>query len=111
MGLELSSEDQRSAANISVTLSGQLIVAALAMLAIEGAVLSFVYSDRKTTYLFSILIIVAAICFIGSIFVSGKGITVLRNKGYDGNWELKSSKDQFNSIQKFPTPTTRFANP
>lgn len=96
MGLVLSSEDQRAAANISVTLSGQLIAAALAMLAIEGAVLSFVYASRTTSYWFLALIILAALSFIGSIFVAGKGITALRNKGYEGTWELNCSKAHFN---------------
>ncbi len=96
MGLALSSEDQRAAANISVTLSGQLIAAALAMLAIEGAVLSFVYASRTTGYWFLALIILAAISFIGSIYVAGKGMTVLRNKGYEGTWELNRSKSHFN---------------
>lgn len=89
-------EDERAAANISVTLSGQLIAAALAMLAVEVAVLSFVCSNRTTGYWFIGLIIIAAICFISSIFVAGKGITALRNKGYKGKWELASTQNKFN---------------
>jgi len=89
-------DDERAAANITVTLSGQIIAAALAMLAIEGAVLSFVYSNRITDYRFFVLIIVAAVSFISSIYRAGKGITALRNQGYEGNWELKSTKNHFN---------------
>lgn len=96
----MSSEDQRAAANISVILSGQLMAAALAMLAVEGAVLSFVYSYRITGYFFFTFIVLAAIFFICSIGVAGKGITDLRDKGYEGNWEPKLTKNHFDRQAK-----------
>jgi hypothetical protein len=92
----MSTEDQRVAGNISITLSSQLMAAALAMLAIEGVVLSLIYDKRESSYWFIVLIILAALCFIGSILVAGKGITIIRNKGYNGTWEFKSSRCYFN---------------
>ena len=97
MGLKMLTDDQRSAANISVTLSGQLIAASLGMLAIEGAVLTFAFSYRETRIWFTVLIIFAALFFISSIFKAGKGITDVRNKVYAGSWRPIDSKSFFNS--------------
>lgn len=89
-------EDKRTAVNITTNLSSQLIAAALAMLAIEGGVISFVYGQRETEEWFMYLIIIAAAAFVISIFLAGKGITKLRDSGMDGIWDISKGKNYFN---------------
>lgn len=91
------SEDIRAAVNITTNLSGQLIAAALAMLAIEGGVVSFVYGQRETEQCFIYLIVLAAVAFVSSIYLAGKGITKLRDSGLNGSWNIQEGKYYFNS--------------
>jgi hypothetical protein len=89
-------EDKRTAVKITTNLSGQLITAALAMLAIEGGVISFVYRQEETGEWFMPLIIIAAAAFVTSIFLAGKGITKLRDSGQGGTWDIAEGKYYFN---------------
>jgi hypothetical protein len=89
-------EDKRTAVNITTNLSGQLITAALAMLAIECGVISFVYGQAETGKWFVPLIIIAAAAFVISIFLAGKGITKLRDSGLAGTWDITEGKNYFN---------------
>lgn len=84
----MGTEDRRVAVGISITLSGQLIAAALAMLAIEGAFVSYAVANREVSPGFVPVAILAAVCFIASIFVAGKAITRSRNSGHAGIWDL-----------------------
>ena len=92
----MSEEDKRTAVGISVTLSGQLITAALAMLAVEGAFVAFALGNRNVVGGFRWLSGLTAILFILSIFVAGKGITKARNDGFNGAWNLQTTKNHFN---------------
>lgn len=93
MGTE---DDKRSAVSISIGLSGQLITAALAMLTVEGAYVSYVLDKRIPASLFEIVSALSVICFILSVFLAGKAITAARNEGFSGNWSLEAGKNQFN---------------
>jgi hypothetical protein len=90
-------EDQRTAAGMTVTLSSQLIAAALGMLALEGAYVAFVLGTRVVAPWFGLIAVVSGSCFIASIFVAGKGITKVRDGGFDGQWSITEGKGLFNS--------------
>lgn len=92
----MSEEDKRAAVSISINLSTQLIAAALATLAVQGAYASYALGDRAVRPGFTILCIISAILLVASIFVAGKGITEARNSGYEGRWELAIGKKKFN---------------
>lgn len=92
----MSNEDKRTAVGISVTLSTNLIAAALAMLAVQGAFVAYALGDRQTKASFGAVAVVAAACFVISVFVAGKGITISRNAGYTGSWDLSAGKSYFN---------------
>lgn len=89
-------EDRRVAVGISITLSSQLITAALAMLTIEGAYLGFVLGAREISPLFLLFTVLSAVAFFGSIFAAGKAITQSRDLGFDGNWDTKATKGKYN---------------
>lgn len=91
-----SDEDKRTAVEFSVTLSGQLISAALAMLAVVGGYVAYVMCNRTPSPLFPWLSAAASIAFITSIFVAGKAITESRNAGFEGNWSLEVGRPQYN---------------
>jgi hypothetical protein len=90
------SEDQRSAVGISVTLSSQLIAAALAMIAVAGAFTTLVVDKRITGGLFWFFIGGSFLCFVISIFAGGRGVTAARDTGFAGNWTLNAGKNWFN---------------
>ncbi|TET47494.1 hypothetical protein E3J62_01300 [candidate division TA06 bacterium] len=92
----MSEEDKRTAVGMSVTLSVQLIGAALAMLTIEAAYVAFVLASRDITGLFVLFGFVTAILFILSIVIAGLGITESRNSGYSGSWRLDVGRKFFN---------------
>jgi outer membrane murein-binding lipoprotein Lpp len=92
----MADEDKRCAVGFSITLSSQLIAAGLAMLAVEGAYVSYALGARATTRAFVPLSLVAGLAFIVSIFVAGKAITQARNAGFDGGWTLEAGRSMFN---------------
>jgi len=89
-------EDKRTAIGISISLSGHLITAALAMIAIEGAYLAFALGNREVSEWFYIFASLTASSFIVSILIAGRGITESRDSGFEGNWDITKSKNKFN---------------
>jgi outer membrane protein OmpA-like peptidoglycan-associated protein len=89
-------EDKRSAISFSVTLSSQLVTAALAMLTVEGAFVAFALSNRSVETGFTLFVLLAGVSFILSIVIAGKGITAARDAGFQGNWSLEAGKNYFN---------------
>ena len=90
------SEDRKSAVQMGVTLSSQIIQAALTILTIEVVYIAYVLPNRDTSIWFVLSAIAAFICFIVSIFIAGKAITRCRDYGFEGKWNISSSKNSFN---------------
>ncbi|MBW7884482.1 MAG: hypothetical protein H3C34_17950 [Caldilineaceae bacterium] len=89
-------EDRRAAVNVSITLSSQLIAAALAGLTVLAAYVAYVLSERETPPVFGISALLAAAAFIASIFVAGRAITASRDRGFAGDWSLAAGKSLYN---------------
>lgn len=96
MGANGGCVDQRTAVQISVTLSGQLWTAAMAMLAIEGAYYSFAHVNRSVSTWFDSLALLALISFVYSMIQVGRGATKSRDDGYKAEWNLRIGKPHFN---------------
>lgn len=96
MGLTMAIEDKRLAVNMSITLSTQLMAAALAILAILGAFTTYALKERVVPSFFMILAIVAFLLFIVSIYFGGKGISKSNRDGFEGNWSIEKRKSYFN---------------
>lgn len=92
----MATEDQREAVKVSVTLGGQLMTAALAVLAIEGAFITFALGNRNVQFGFYVTAGLTFLLFVASIFLGGKGVTQVRNAGFQGNWRLEEGKAFFN---------------
>jgi hypothetical protein len=90
-------DDQRAAVGFSVTLSGQLIAASMATLAVEGAYVWYALGSRLTLAGFTVFAALAAVLIAVSIFKAGKGITKARNAGFAGTWNLAEGKRDFNA--------------
>ena len=90
-------EDQRAAVGFSITLSGQLIAAAMATLAVECAYVSYALGARVVPYYFFIVGGLAGVLIVVSIMKGGKGITKARNAGFAANWSLEEGKKEFNA--------------
>jgi hypothetical protein len=88
--------DKRRAVEITVTLSSQLIAAALAMLAVEGALVTYALAERVVHPAFPWVISISFLSFAASIFVAGKGITEARDKGFEGKWHTLIGRNKFN---------------
>lgn len=90
-------EDFRIAVGFSVTLSGQLVQAAVTLLTVQGAYVAYVLTSRETKPPFELFAILAFLVFILSIYFSGKGVTAARNAGFAGKWSLDAGKSYFNA--------------
>lgn len=92
----MTEEDKRAAVSISLNLSTQIIAAALALLAVEGAYAAYALGGRQVKSGFIFACILSATLVVASIFIAGKGITAARNAGYNGLWDLNVGKRHFN---------------
>lgn len=90
------SDDKKDAVNIGVTLSGQLITAALAMIAVIGTFGTFIADKRDIGYFYYLIVVGAFLSFVTSIYYGGKGINQARNDGFGSNWNLTETKTYFN---------------
>ncbi|MFX0137505.1 MAG: hypothetical protein ACFFDN_27960, partial [Candidatus Hodarchaeota archaeon] len=91
----MSNKDQRTAVDMSFSLSNRLMAAALAMLTILAAFFAYVIGNREPGIVFFIIAAFTFIFFVGSIFIGGKGISKSYNAGYNGNWNLGIGKPWF----------------
>lgn len=89
-------EDRRKAVEITITLSGRLVTAALTMLTVEGAFAAYAHAERDVGVGFLLGVILSALSFVLSIVIAGHGITKSRNSGYKGNWDIAVGKNHFN---------------
>ena len=89
-------EDEREAVKLSVTLSNQLVAAALAMIAVEGAFSVFVIGNRLVSNWFFLFALLTFAFFVASIFVGGKGTSASCSSGFKGKWSLEAGTKRFN---------------
>jgi len=87
--------DKKDAVNIGVSLSSQLIAAALAMITVVGAFAAFVLDKKIVGWVYYLIIISSFLSFVISIFFGGKGIDKARKDGYASNWNLDNTKNFF----------------
>jgi hypothetical protein len=79
-------DDVRQAASLAVGIAGSVATAALAVLAVLGAVVTYVAANYEGLTLFYVLAGVAAILIIGAVYLGIAGIAEITNKGYQGTW-------------------------
>ncbi len=89
-------ENKKDAVNIGITLSTQLISAALSMLTIIGAIVFFVLDKKQVNWVFFFVISIGFFSFIVSIYNGAKGIDKARKDGFNGVWNLSNTKRFFN---------------
>lgn len=89
-------EDRRLATEIFVNLSTQLMAASLAMIAVEGAFVTFFIDKNKVIPLFFAASLASFVFFVLSIYFGGLGINDLAKSGFQGDWDLNISKARFN---------------
>ena len=89
--------DKKDAVNIGVTLSGQLITAALAMIAVIGTFATFIIDKRNVGFGYYLVSGGAFLSFVVSIYFGGKGIDKARKDGFTGNWNLDNTRAFFNN--------------
>ena len=90
-------EDKRQAVNMAAGLSGQLITAALGMIALQGAYVAFAADKKQCGFWFWALMLAAFLIFVASIFCAGKGTAKLYKDGFAGKWNPDSGKGLFNA--------------
>jgi cell division protein FtsB len=88
-------EDKKAAIQLWTTVSTQLITATLAMMAVQGAFVTFFFDKRKPTTAFYVLSVVTLILFILSIGFAAKGIGDLAQSGYGGEWKKELAVPRF----------------
>lgn len=88
-------EDKREAVNIGISLSNQLITISLALIAVVGAVATFIMQQREVHFWFYFCLALSFFSLLASIFCGGKGINKVRNKGFNGEWTTTEGKKCF----------------
>jgi hypothetical protein len=88
-------ENKRQAVNMAAALSGQLITAALGMIALQGAYVAFAADKKECHWDFWSLMLAAFLVFVVSIFCAGKGTAKLYKKGVEGVWNPDLGKCLF----------------
>lgn len=85
-------DNLKEASKFVVGLSTSLISAALTFIAITGAMLTFILTNRTPTPASHIFFIVALIFFVGSMISGTKGIDYIKRQALSGTWKFKSDK-------------------
>lgn len=88
-------EDNRTAANMTVTLSTQLMAASLAIIAVEGAIYTFVNDKRIPSGWFTVFVVLVFLFFLLSIYMGGRGVNKVRKAVSDGTWTINLVRDEF----------------
>src|SRR6266498_4639746 len=89
-------EKTRQAAGIAVTLSTQLVGAALTMVTLVAAFVTFFLDKRHPGIGFTILALIAVSLFIAGIVIGGKGIANVYGEVASGTWEPQHGRRAFN---------------
>lgn len=88
-------ENKRQAVNMAAGLSGQLITAALGMIALQGAYVAFAADKKQCGEGFWFLMLVAFLSFVASVVCAGKATARLYKNGAVGNWDPLAGKSLF----------------
>ena len=88
-------DDRRAAVEIKVSLSSYLISAALTVLGVQVALVTFILDKRDGLMAFGVLSCVGALLLVASMFLGGKGISEAYKQGFSGDWQMTSSQGQF----------------
>src|ERR1700755_1780964 len=88
-------EDKRAAVSMWVTLSSLVITAALAVIAVEGAFVTYALDKRVPGTTFYVLTVLSAGILIFSILNGGAGINRLTDDGFKGLWGLNVAGGYF----------------
>jgi len=96
-----SNDDRSAAAGVLSNLSGFIISASLAMLAIEGALLAFVLGDRVAGTIFFVVFSLSFLSFVFSIFCGGWGVTRTAERLAAGRWTISIGSGWFSAQAGF----------
>jgi len=91
----MAKEDQQQAVGIVTTLSGQLMTAALGMIALLGALLTFVLDKKDCGLWFWIAALLSFAVFVLSLVCGGFGTTALYKAGASGDWNYSKGDAWF----------------
>ncbi|MCT3641372.1 hypothetical protein CMT69_07890 [Elizabethkingia anophelis] len=89
-------ENKKASVEIGVSLSSSLMNASLTMLTIIMALFVFIIEKRVTNIIFYIFFSLSFLCFVISIFHSGKGIDKARKALFSNNYSLNKTKKHYN---------------
>ena len=90
-------EDKRAAASLQASISSFVFTAALAIIAAEGALITFYFEHRIILWFGTFALFATPILVVLSFIAGGKGISKLSVRGYAGDWDPKSVSGTFNA--------------
>ena len=93
----MTTEDQRQAAAIKVSISNYVGTATLALLAGAAALYTYVEQNFDNSWLFDLLMIAAVIALVASFILGGKGADSTASKLAKGAWNESTRTPDFNS--------------
>lgn len=90
------SEDQRTAAELRTILSSAVITAALAAVAVEAGVATFVFQHRTNLDWFYFVAFLALLALVVSIWAGAYAIGSIVKKGFDEIWSYSIGRRAYN---------------
>jgi hypothetical protein len=93
----MAAEYERLAATIKTTLSGSLIAATFAIIAVQAALVVFVMDKREHLGVFTAVEITAAFLVILSAMLGANGIAEVYKTGRGGTWNIDLGKGFFSA--------------
>lgn len=80
---------------MAVGIAGSMTTAAIAVLGIIGAIVTYIASNYQDLTAFYILAALSALALISGIWQGMRGIAELTNKGFQGEWLVETKKGRF----------------
>jgi hypothetical protein len=82
---------------MTIGLSGQIVQAALGVVAVQAVIATWVIDRRVHLTWFYVVSACAVGALLLSIIVGGRGVAEIIGKGYHGTWLIRTKRHKFNA--------------
>lgn len=89
-------EDARQAASMAVGIASSVATAALAVLAVLGAIVTYVAANYADLTLFYVLAAITGIAMVAAVYIGIIGVAEITKNGYKGEWKPSTKSKLFN---------------
>jgi hypothetical protein len=92
---ESTDDNKKESGKMVVALGSQLISTAMTMIALTGAMLTYILTNKDPSTWTYVFFGLAMVMFVISIFMGGTGIDTVKSNALIGTWDTKTNKANF----------------